>query len=99
MHFRRLAFIFAVQPARNTRPWQDFSKNSNRVPYTMAAWLIYHTFDPRPFPNLMAILDREDVDRPPAVEIPFACPAGNQLTRHTQLADLLQVFSQMVYSY
>jgi len=44
------------------------------VPYMIAGWLSYPHFDPRPFPGLMAVLEREQVDRPPPAEIPFACP-------------------------
>lgn len=47
---------------------------SGEVPYQLASWLIYHNFDPSPFPSLVQMLDRENVQRPPAVEIPFACP-------------------------
>ena len=49
--------------------------DSNGVPYQLASWLIYHTFDPAPFPSLIQMLKRENVTRPPAAEIPFACPA------------------------
>jgi TolB-like protein len=49
--------------------------DSNGVPYQLASWLIYHTFDPAPFPSLIQMLERENVTRPPAAEIPFACPA------------------------
>jgi len=49
---------------------------SGEVPYEFASWLIYHNFDPSPFPSLMQMLERENVQRPPAVDIPFACP-GN----------------------
>lgn len=40
----------------------------------LAGWLVYHKFDPSPFPSLMALLEREDVDRPPPVEMPYTCP-------------------------
>lgn len=46
----------------------------DEVPHQLASWLIYHTFDPGPFPLLTKMLERENVQRPPAVEIPFACP-------------------------
>ncbi|MCH8249591.1 MAG: hypothetical protein IH913_08290 [Proteobacteria bacterium] len=49
--------------------------DSNGVAFQLASWLIYHTFDPAPFPSLVQMLERENVQRPPAVEIPFACPA------------------------
>jgi len=47
------------------------------VPYMLAGWLSYPYFDPRPFPELVAILEREHVDRPAPVAIPFACPPAN----------------------
>jgi len=43
------------------------------VPYLMANWLFYPFFDPSPFPALMAVLERENVDRPPTVQLPYAC--------------------------
>jgi hypothetical protein len=43
------------------------------VPYLMANWLFYPYFDPAPFPALMAVLERENVDRPPTVQLPYAC--------------------------
>jgi len=45
-----------------------------KVPYQLASWLIFHMFDPSPFPSLMQMLERENVTRPSAAEIPFACP-------------------------
>ncbi len=47
---------------------------SGEVPYEFASWLIYHNFDPSPFPSLVQMLERENVRRPPVAEIPFACP-------------------------
>jgi len=47
---------------------------SNGVPYQLASWLVFHSFDPGPFPSLMQMLERENVRRPPVVETPFACP-------------------------
>lgn len=44
------------------------------VPYQLASWLVFHHFDPSPFPSLMQMLERENVRRPRAAEIPFACP-------------------------
>ena len=51
------------------RQWE-----SDEVPYQLATWLHYHIFDPTPFPSLVHVLERENVERPPPVEIPFACP-------------------------
>jgi hypothetical protein len=48
---------------------------SGGVPYQLASWLTYHKFDPSPFPSLTQMLEQENVRRPPAAEIPFACPA------------------------
>ena len=48
------------------------------VPYEMTSWLHYQQFDPTPFPAVMAVLDREGVNRPAAAEIPFKCPPPEQ---------------------
>ena len=48
------------------------------VPYQMGTLLIYPQFDPRPYPELMAVLEREGVKRPPPVEPPFKCPPPAQ---------------------
>ena len=42
--------------------------------YALASFLVYPHFDPSPFPSLMRILEREQVQRPPPVALPFACP-------------------------
>jgi TolB-like protein/two-component SAPR family response regulator len=44
------------------------------VPYSLATFLNYHKFDPTPFPSIMAILEREGIDRPPPAVPPFRCP-------------------------
>ncbi|HEY5763640.1 MAG TPA: hypothetical protein VIS73_10585 [Rhodocyclaceae bacterium] len=46
----------------------------NGVPYQLASFLTYHKFDPRPVPELMAILEREGVERPEPAVPPFRCP-------------------------
>lgn len=43
------------------------------VPFAIAAWLSYPTFDPAPFPALMAILERENVNRAVTAQLPYAC--------------------------
>jgi TolB-like protein len=43
------------------------------VPFAIAGWLPYPTFDPSGFPALMAILERENVNRAPVSELPYAC--------------------------
>jgi hypothetical protein len=47
---------------------------SSETPQTIASWLVYHKFDPSPYPVLMDIVEREGVDRPPAAEMPYTCP-------------------------
>ena len=49
---------------------------ANGVPYQLGSWLVFHTFDPGPFPSLQQMLERESVGRPPAAQIPFACPGA-----------------------
>ena len=44
-----------------------------QVPFVLANWLSYRMFDPTPFPSLMRILERENVDRPPPRPLPYAC--------------------------
>jgi hypothetical protein len=41
-------------------------------------FLGYPQFDPRPFPSLMRILEREQIKRPPPRPLPFACPPAAQ---------------------
>jgi TolB-like protein len=48
--------------------------DSVEVPIMLGGFLTYPQFDPRPFPALMAVLEREGLDWPPPREIPFACP-------------------------
>jgi len=49
---------------------------SSETPQTIASWLVYHKFDPSPYPVLVDILEREGVQRPPAAEMPYTCPPG-----------------------
>jgi TolB-like protein len=44
--------------------------------FALASFLVYPQFDPTPFPSLRALLERERVQRPPPVPLPFACPHG-----------------------
>ena len=50
------------------------------VPYQIASLLDYEQFDPTPFPAVMAVLEREGINRPPPVEIPFKCPPPEQVS-------------------
>jgi hypothetical protein len=46
--------------------------------YALAGYLGYPEFDPSPFPSLVRMLEREKVQRPPALALPFACPPASQ---------------------
>ncbi len=48
------------------------------IPYMIADMLIYMQFDPKPYPSLMRVLERQGVNRPPPKEIPFKCPPPEQ---------------------
>jgi TolB-like protein len=41
--------------------------------FALSEFLNYPYFDPNPYPDLMKVLEREGIDRPDPVEIPFAC--------------------------
>jgi len=41
--------------------------------FTLSGLLSYTHFDPRPFPNLSAVLEAQGVQRQSAVELSFAC--------------------------
>jgi TolB-like protein/tetratricopeptide (TPR) repeat protein len=47
--------------------------SSPDVLWSRASWLFYRQFDPAPFPEILALLEREKINRPPALPIPFAC--------------------------
>ncbi len=84
-----LAARKAAGPAPNNATWlllnligdkegalQELRRfESDETPFPLATFLVYPYFDPSPFPALMAALERERVERPPPVKIPFACPA------------------------
>jgi len=59
--------------ARVLKPYE-----SEEVPILLGYFLLYEQFDPRPFPALMSILEREGLDWPPPREIPFACPPKDE---------------------
>jgi tetratricopeptide (TPR) repeat protein len=61
------------EAARVLKPY-----DSEEVPIMLGAFLFYEQFDPRPFPALMSILEREGLDWPPPREIPFACPPKDE---------------------
>ena len=49
------------------------------IPSQMGDFLDYHQFDPRPFPALVSVLERERIDRPLPVKIPFACQTAGDV--------------------
>jgi len=57
------------EAARVLKPFE-----SEEAPFMLGAFLLYEQFDPRPFPALMSVLEREGLDWPPPRKIPFACP-------------------------
>jgi len=57
------------EAARVLKPY-----DSEETSFMLGAFLLYEQFDPRPFPALMSILEREGLDWPPPRDIPFACP-------------------------
>jgi TolB-like protein len=42
-------------------------------PFQRSMLLTYRVFDPRPFPAVRDLLERENIQRPPPLEIPFRC--------------------------
>jgi len=55
------------------RPLED-----SGVLFSLASFLTYQQFDPRPYPALMAVLEREGVERLPPAIPPFRCPPPQQ---------------------
>ena len=55
---------------------QPFERAGNTS--ALAGYLAYPEFDPSPFPSLVRMLEREKVQRPPALALPFACPPASQ---------------------
>jgi TolB-like protein/thioredoxin-like negative regulator of GroEL len=48
------------------------------IPFQLSTFLTYPQFDPRPYPELMEVLEREGVERPPPLALPFKCPPPAQ---------------------
>jgi TolB-like protein len=55
--------------ARALKPYESIES-----PLTVGAYLSYPDFDPTPFPVVMAMMQREGINRQPPARIPFACP-------------------------
>jgi TolB-like protein len=47
--------------------------------YPLAGFLLYPQFDPHPYPSLMQVLEREQVQRPPPEPAPFDCPPAGKV--------------------
>ena len=45
--------------------------------YVAANWLLYPHFDPAPFPDLVAVLEREGAERGAPAALPYFCPPGD----------------------
>ena len=48
--------------------------------YALSSYLVYPYFDPRPHPRLMEVLERQGIDRPPPIAIPFRCDIPGETT-------------------
>lgn len=46
---------------------------NSELPQQRLNYLGYRIFDPTPFPKVMELLRQENVDRPPALQIPYRC--------------------------
>ena len=44
------------------------------VPFMLADFMGYPKFNPSPFPSMMAVLEREGINRPEPMVPPFQCP-------------------------
>jgi TolB-like protein len=51
-----------------------FLERLERNGSSLVGFLHYPQFDPRPYPSLMRLLEREQVVRPPPPPLPFECP-------------------------
>ncbi len=43
------------------------------LPYQRSMPLTYRVFDPSPFPSVLELLERENIQRPPPLQMPFRC--------------------------
>lgn len=60
-----------AEAAELLRPYDDAGEL-----YVLSQFLVYTFFDPRPFPNLSALLRRNGALREEQLPIPYQCPAG-----------------------
>ena len=50
--------------------------SANEDLYVAANWLLYPHFDPAPFPDLVAVLEREGAQRGTPATLSYFCPSG-----------------------
>ena len=62
------------RPDEATEVLMPFERSGNVQ--ALSGFLNYRHFDARPFPSLMRVLEREGVQRPPPMALPFACRAA-----------------------
>jgi len=61
---------------RDEEALEDLQRFASRTSVLeMFSWMGYRSFDPRPFPKLMAVLKREGVEVPEPLQLPYRCPA------------------------
>ncbi|HEU0311337.1 MAG TPA: winged helix-turn-helix domain-containing protein [Sphingomicrobium sp.] len=68
------AYVLLSEPARATATLAPLHRTDRLA--TLMQYLVYPSFDVRPFPLLQARLTADGIRRPPPVPIPFACKAS-----------------------
>ena len=68
------AAVLLGEPARATARLMPLHRPDRLT--TLMQYLVYPSFDVRPFPLLSERLRADGIDRPPPVAMPFACPPG-----------------------
>ena len=56
---------------------QAYERDGNT--FALAGFLVYRVFDPRPYPSLMRVLEREGVTVGEPLALPFACPPAGEV--------------------
>jgi TolB-like protein/Tfp pilus assembly protein PilF len=67
-----LIFKTLGRDAEAAEVWQPY-ESEGRI-HELFGLMSYSIFDPTLYPSLMAILEREGIEKPPVPEIPFKCP-------------------------
>ncbi|NND44184.1 MAG: tetratricopeptide repeat protein [Xanthomonadales bacterium] len=58
--------------AEASQVWEPYARQG--ALFSLSTLLTYTIFDPAPFPALVEALERQGVNRPPPVELPYKCP-------------------------